>query len=133
MDVLKICCTMSRPSPLADTAAACACSLALEMAYAKQPRLNDAAGCRRCRGCWRRETIDLGAVLSHLRYLLQLKHQPFSLFPFYCRLQEVLGVLEARAKMDAERASRNSMASVNTRNKAHYLLAASEIAYPRDF
>ena len=34
-----------------------------------------------------------------------------------CRLQEVLAVLEARAKIDAERATRNNMAAVNVRNK----------------
>ena len=38
-----------------------------------------------------------------------------------CRLQEVLAVLEARAKIDAERATRNNMAAVNVRNKVRVL------------
>lgn len=37
------------------------------------------------------------------------------------RLQEVLAVLEARAKMDAERNARNSMAAINLRNKVRCL------------
>ena len=50
-----------------------------------------------------------------------------------CRLQEVLAVLEARAKIDAERATRNNMAAVNVRNKVRVLaesLSALDVPPP---
>jgi hypothetical protein len=47
----------------------------------------------------------------------QKRNHSVVLFHLLCRLQEVLAVLEARAKIDAERATRNNMAAVNVRNK----------------
>lgn len=47
------------------------------------------------------------------------------------RLREVLGVLEARAKMDEERAGRNSMAAVNVRNKVGQLQYLPKAGQPQ--